>query len=507
MWDQARLAEVAGNALQNLKFIVVSNREPGIPQESNGTGKQSSPAGGLTAALKPIVSALGGTWVAQGSAPKPRFWSSAMFRSASRSRQHGFGVRLLTIPPSLYEPYYEGLANQGLWPLCHNAYRKPVYRQADWTAYRRVNRLFADAVLEEAAGQPAVVFVQDYHLALVPRLLKSENPNLIVGHFWHIPWPAPELLQTFPWAGELLDGMLGNDVIGFHLPRHGRNFVDGVEEILGSDAECDTDAVRFFDHTTRVQTAPISIDFQRQTETAQSPEVTGYLEQWRARLGAVRYVGIGIDRCDYTKGIPERLRAIGALLEANPGLRGKLSFVQVAVPSRSGIPEYCDLTREVEQETIAINNRYGDRNWTPVLLEQRNLSGVEMMALHRLAHFCMVTPLHDGMNLVAKEFVASRFDNDGVLILSQFAGAARELTSAVQVNPFSETSLVSGITTALTMPPAERTRRIWEARRVVRENNIYHWAGKLIREFGSVASTPGFLHTAGSFRQAVASVA
>jgi len=304
-------------------------------------------------------------------------------------RQRNFGVRLLTVPPSLYESYYEGLANQALWPLCHNVYRRPAYRESDWTAYKQVNRLFADAVLDEAGGHPALVFVQDYHLSLVPKLLKRQNPGLIVSHFWHIPWPAPEVLETFPWADELMHGMLGNDVIGFHLDRHGRNFVEGVETILGSDVQRDTNSVTHRDRTTRVVTAPISIDFRQHTEAAESAEVTRQMEEWRARLGSIRYLGIGIDRCDYTKGIPERLRAAGRLLELNPTLHGRFSLVQVAVPSRSGIPAYEDLTREVEREAAAINERYGTPEWSPIVLEQRNMPPVEMMALHRLADFCM----------------------------------------------------------------------------------------------------------------------
>lgn len=507
MSDRESLAIAARQAIGGHKFIVVSNRQPFVAAEKNGKPIWVAPAGGLTAALTPIVSAVGGTWLAHGTAGNQRFTPSLSGQHSGSSGNRKFGVRLVRVPELLHDAYYEGLANQALWPLCHNVYQRPVYRDTDWAAYKRVNQLFADAVLDEAGRDPAVVFIQDYHLALVPKLIKRKNPRLLVAHFWHIPWPAPELLAAFPWADELIEGMLGNDVIGFHLDTYSRNFLDSADVAAGARADFEADEVRSFDHKTRVRSAPVSIDFQQHTETARSAAVQTQMALWQERLGNVPCVGVGIDRCDYTKGIPERLRAVGKLLELNPGLRGRFSFVQIAVPSRSAIPAYANLTDEVEHEAASINERFGTTDWKPVLLEQRNLPPVEMMALHRLASFCMVTPLHDGMNLVAKEFVASRFDNDGVLILSRFAGAARELTSAVQVNPFSETSLLSGIVSAMTMPASERQRRMSEARRAVSNNNIYDWAASLIQEFGSAIDSVQDTHRANLYRNVVASVA
>jgi trehalose 6-phosphate synthase len=292
------------------------------------------------------------------------------------------------------------------------------------------------------------------------------------------------MLQTFPWAEQLLGGMLGCDFIGFHLRSYCENFMASAELLPGASA--DGCAVRRRGHTTVVKDAPISIDFDQHDRLAQSSAVDNMMQGWRARLGGVPHVGVGIDRCDYTKGIPERLAAIGKLLEDNPGLRERLTFVQVAVPSRSAIPGYAELDHTVEAQAAAINERFRSAEWQPILLERRNLPPVEMMALHRLAAFCMVTPLHDGMNLVAKEFVASRFDGDGVLILSKFAGAARELKTAVTVNPFSETSLCSAVANSLKMPTFERMRRMSEARRVVQANNIYRWAGTCIQEMAEV---------------------
>ena len=507
MWNQAKLAKTAGSVLGNRKFIVVSNREPYVHQQHEGKIICTSPAGGLISALKPIVSAVGGTWVAQGTGSADRQASSARGRLSVPPESPTFTLRRVWIPASLQHDYYEGLSNQALWPLCHNVFERPVYRDSDWSAYRRVNEIFAETVLEEADGEAAVVFVQDYHLALLPQMLKSRNPRLSVAHFWHIPWPGAELLETFPWAEQLLIGLLGSDFIGFHLRSHCENFISSAELLPGACADRDESVVRWRGHTTAVKDAPISIDFDQHDRLAQSSAVENMMQVWRARLGRVQHVGVGIDRCDYTKGIPERLAAIGKLLEHNPALRQRLTFVQVAVPSRSTIPGYAELHHTVESQTAAINERFRTADWQPILLERRSLPPVEMIALHRLADFCMVTPLHDGMNLVAKEFVASRFDGDGVLILSKFAGASRELKTAVTVNPFSETSLCNAVANSLTMPAFERTRRMSEARRVVQSNNIYRWAGTCMEEMAEVLAGKSQIFGSTVFDRAVASVA
>jgi trehalose 6-phosphate synthase len=364
-----------------------------------------------------------------------------------------------------------------------------VFREADWYAYKQVNELFAQTVLDEAGGQPATVFVQDYHLALLPQLLKKSNPDLTVAQFWHIPWPSMEQAQSFPWIEELISGMLGNDVLGFHLQQHCRNFLETAETAVRSRADRSRRKVFFKDHTTVVTDAPISIDYEAHVAAAASVEVEEAMQRWKQRLSPSVRIGIGIDRIDYTKGIPERLRAIGMLFERNPELRGSFTFVQVGVPSRSSISEYADLERSIDSEAADINARWGDASWQPIVMEKTNLPPVEMMALHQLADVCLVTSLHDGMNLVAKEFVASRSDNDGVLVLSQFAGAARELSSVLQVNPFSENSICRAVETALAMGRTERRRRMSEARRVVEMNNVYRWAGRLIEEINEVSQT------------------
>ena len=342
--------------------------------------------------------------------------------------------------------------------------------------------MFADAVLEEANGEPAFVFIQDYHFGLLPRLLKERNPNLTVAQFWHIPWPNRETFRVFPWKEELLDGLLGNDLLGFHLRYHCVNFLETIDrglEAIVDNEHCD---VWRGGKLTSVRPFPISIDFEHHVQEVGEAAVDRHMERWRRELGNDhRFLGIGIDRADYTKGIPDRLRAVDRLLEMCPEYRGKLLFLQVAVPSRMQIGEYRRLNQELEQIVGEINAKWARGTWRPIRLCARHLPQIELIALHRLSDFCMVTPLHDGMNLVAKEFVASRTDNQGVLVLSSFTGAARELTSALLVNPFSVDEMSEALRHALTMPRDERNRRMRALRKVVRENNIYAWAGNVMR--------------------------
>ena len=486
MWNEARLEALAHKSFKNKKLIIVSNREPYIHEHRGGRVVCISPAGGLTSALKPVIRAAGGTWVAQATGSADRQTASPLGRLRVPPEDPAFTLRRVWIPENLQRSYYDGLANQALWPLCHNVYQRPVFRDSDWQAYRRVNEIFAQSVLEEARGGEAVVFVQDYHLALLPRMLKSHNPSLTVAQFWHIPWPNADIVRTFPWVEELFAGMLGNDLLAFHLDQHTANFIEGARNSLPACIDPAQKTVWFDGRPTAVRDAPISIDFDRHAATAASAGVEEAMRAWKGRVGGVARLGVGIDRIDYTKGIPERLRALRMLLERTPALRGALTFVQVGVPSRGGISEYAQLEHAIDEEVSFINDRWGTPGWQPVILEKRNLPAEEMMALHRLSDFCMVTSLHDGMNLVAKEFVASRGDGDGVLILSRFAGAAHELGTALQVNPYSGSSICQALSSALTMPEAERRQRMATARAVVQHNNIYRWAAVLIQELDEI---------------------
>ncbi len=481
MDSKSQLRALAARIVGSGPFIVVSNREPFVEERQGERVIPERPAGGLTAALHPVLNALDkAVWVAQrsGTACGQAMAESIGLRTAAG--RPAYRLRRLSIPEKLAKEYYCGLANQGLWPLCHNVFQRPRFLAAEWESYRKVNEIFAAAVLEEAAGQPAVVFIQDYHFALLPRLLKKRNPALTVAHFWHIPWPGAEVFAAFPWKEELLEGMLGSDLLGFHLNQYCANFLDSVA--LSTDALVDRQHGRAIGgrHVTAVRDFPIGIDFEGHCELAESEQTRQAMEEWRHRLPPGVRIGIGIDRIDYTKGIPERIRAVGLFLDRHPEWRGKLVFVQVGVPSRGDIAQYRQLRDEIEQEVAAVNRKWRTPTWNPVYLVERNLPPEEMIALHRLASFCLVTSLHDGMNLVAKEFVASRPDLDAALVLSRFAGASRELSSAVLVNPFCEDQITQAILVALNLSPAERMRRMSLMRSAVRANNVYQWAANIL---------------------------
>lgn len=482
VWTKLALHELLQSEFRDVRIIAVSNREPYIHRRGSGGVECIQPASGLTVALDPIMRATGGTWVAHGSGDADRLSVDSLDHVAVPPDAPSYTLRRVWLDKKTEERYYYGLANEGLWPLCHIAFHRPTFRLKDWESYREANQVFADAVLEEANGEPAFVFIQDYHFGLLPRLLKERNPNLIVAQFWHIPWPNREIFRTFPWKEELLDGLLGNDLLGFHLRYHCSNFLETIDRSLEAMVDTEHYEVRRGGRLTRVRPFPISIDFESHAQEARGSLVECHMERWRRELGNdCRFLGIGIDRADYTKGIPDRLWAVDRLLETCPEYRGKLVFLQVAVPSRTRIGAYRRLNQELENIAGEINSRWARGTWRPIRLCNHHLPQPEMMALHRLSNFCMVTSLHDGMNLVAKEFVASREDNDGVLVLSSFTGAARELTSALLVNPFSADEMADALRHALTMSRDERSQRMRALRKVVRENNIYAWAVNVMR--------------------------
>lgn len=482
MWTKDALHHLIVSKLRDYQFIVVANREPYVHRyTADRQIEWVSPASGMVSALDPIVRACGGTWIAQGSGDADRKTADARGRVRVPPGNPSYTLRRLWLTKEQENGYYYGLANEGLWPLCHVAYTRPVFDPRHWQIYREVNELFAQAVVEEADGEPTFVFVQDYHFGLLPRMLKESGNNFIIAQFWHIPWPNEETFATFPWKEELLDGLLGNDLLGFHLRSHCRNFLDTVERSLEARTNGESGEIIRRGKATLVRPFPISIDAEAHTATAESAAVDRLMERWRQQTGITEErIGIGIDRIDYTKGIPERLRALDLFLERNPEYRERLVFIQIGVPSRTQVRAYKLLDDEIDDLVEEINWKWSTIDWQPIQYFKKSYSQPEMMALHRLADFCVVPSLHDGMNLVAKEFVASRFDDDGALILSQFTGAARELKDAILVNPFSVEELADAMLLALEMPEDERRRRMQRLRAEVAGNNIYRWAGKII---------------------------
>lgn len=482
MWTKTGLQDLIQSKLGDRRLILVANREPYLHHFVGGKIECVPPVSGMVTALEPIMRACGGVWIAHGSGNADRRTADAGGHLAVPPDDPQYTLRRVWLTKEQQEGYYNGAANEGLWPLCHMVFTRPLFNPKHWPIYRQVNEIFAQAVLEEAGDEPAFVFIQDYHFGLLPRILKERNhANLIVAHFWHIPWPNPETFQTFPWKEELLDGLLGNDLLGFHLRYHCKNFLDTVDRTLEAKVDYERYEVTRGGKTTVVRPFPISIDFDEHDSIARSEEVASEMDRWALQLGiGGEAIGIGIDRIDYTKGMPERLRALDRFLEKNPDWRERVIFVQIGVPSRTHVRAYQLLDDEVDNLVEEINWRWSTDSWKPIIYLKQQHGPIQMMALHRLAKFCIVNSLDDGMNLVAKEFVASRFDEDGVLILSRFTGAARELTDAVLVNPFGIDEMADAFKQALEMPEEERRKRMQKLRGVVAENNIYRWAGKFL---------------------------
>jgi trehalose 6-phosphate synthase len=475
VWTEERLKQFVRQRFGDQSIYVVSNREPLSHVYDGKEIRPLQPASGLVTALEPIMLACGGVWVAHGSGAADRVIGE---RVGLPVDDPAYTLRRVWLTSEEEKGYYYGFANEGLWPLCHIVHERPHFRADDWDQYRAVNTKFAAALVEEMEGVEApVVLVQDYHFALLPLLIKRRRPDARIALFWHIPWPNSEAFGICPWQEEILLGMLGADLIGFHTQYHCNNFLETVERAIEGRVEWDDFRVVRGQHTTQVQPFPISVASEPAAATMQDRASV------RARLGLDgMLVALGVERVDYTKGLPERMRAVRRFFERWPEYRRRVVFVQVASPSRSSIPRYQALQQEIHELVKTINEELGDRGWRPIIYRERHHDRAEVAALYRAADVCLVTSLHDGMNLVAKEFVAARDDDDGVLVLSRFTGASRDLRDALPVNPYDVESMAEAIRTAFEMDPAERRRRMARMRGHVRERNIYRWAALLLAE-------------------------
>jgi len=489
-WSRDRLVSLLKERLAGVRVVVVANREPYIHIRDGDQLKWIRPASGLVTALDPIMRATGGTWVAHGSGSGDRESSDEQGRLQVPPGKNAYTLRRIWLTKEEEDGYYYAFANQALWPLCHIAYTRPIFDASAWEQYSRVNARFADAVLEEIAGAPAIVLVQDYHFALLPRLVKNKRPDAIVSHFWHIPWPHREAFRICPWQEEILEGLLGSDLLGFHVQLHCNNFLETVDRLMESRVDYEHFSVTRAGHETKVRPFPISIDLEGITNNGLA---RSDVAAFRQNLGipADSFIALGVDRMDYTKGIPERLRAVDRFLERYPQWNGRFVFVQMGAPSRTQIREYRDLNQEVDTLAESVNARHGSADWKPVRILRSHHGMESIFAGYRAANVCVVSSLHDGMNLVAKEFVAARDDRQGVLILSPFTGAAREMPEALLVNPYATDAFADALNTALTMAPDEQQRRMQRLRAQVAEHNIFRWAGLLLTETCRLAeSTP-----------------
>lgn len=493
-WTPERLAVHMRNKASG-RIFAVSNREPYMHVREGRKTVCVVPPSGLVTAIEPVLQACDGVWVATGSGNADRENVDQFDRLRVPPEDPKYTLRRVWLSPEEETRYYDGFANEGLWPLCHIAHTRPTFRAADWEAYQRVNEKFAAALLDEMKdSKEPLIFVQDYHFALLPRLIKTARPDARVAIFWHIPWPNPEAFGICPWQAELLDGLLGADLIGFHIPLHCNNFLDTVDRALESRTDREHMTVRRNGHITAIKPYPVSVAFSGGIPSALRSIVTeredDRAEERRALLSEfgvhAESIAVGVDRLDYTKGIVERLLAIEELLVEHPWHKERLTMVQIAAPSRTRIPSYVELHRRVDEEVRRINHRFQTSRWKPIVLIERQCNHEEVNRWYRIAEVCLVTSLHDGMNLVAKEFVAGRDDEDGALVLSKFTGAAVELRDALIVNPYDIAEVAEAVHRALDMPREERRVRMQQMRKQVMEHNIYRWAAMILGDLRDV---------------------
>jgi alpha,alpha-trehalose-phosphate synthase [UDP-forming] len=472
------------------RLVVVSNREPYEHRWSDEVGEMDvrRPAGGLTSALDPLMQALGGMWVAWGSGEA----DAAAVDPASRVRvppeSPAYTLRRVWLTHHDIHRYYLGFSNQFLWPLCHLRPDLTRIRSRYWERYRRVNRRFAEAVLEEVRGKDAAIWFQDYHLALAPLFVRTRRPDATLAHFWHIPFPPIDIFRLSPHSGYLLRGLLANDLMGFHLPQFADNFLRCARRLAGAEVDFVNRTATLEGHTCHVGDFPISIDVEQFRSGAVAPEFEEQAERLRARYAPPGgMIGIGVDRLDYSKGLPEKFKALEFLWDRYPEYRERFTFIQVAVPSRSDIEAYDELSQKVDAQVREINERFATPAWRPIHLVKQSLPAARLAMLYRLADVCIVSSLQDGMNLVAKEFVASQVDGRGVLLLSEFAGAAEEMADgSILINPYDPEGCALRLRDALTLPASERAANMERLRGGMK--TIYDWMGELFTRWGEVTA-------------------
>ena len=481
-WTPGSLKATLNQHLHGEKIIILANREPYIHQRaSNGQIEIQHPASGLVTALEPVMRACSGVWVAHGSGSADRETVDQHDHVSVPPGEESYRIRRVWLSEEEQQGYYYGFSNEGLWPLCHVAHARPVFRAVDWRQYQAVNQKFADAVCSEVDSEDPIILVQDYHFALAPAMIRRRLPSATIIVFWHIPWPNAERMGICPWRNELLHGLLGSSILGFHTQLHCNNFLDSVDRYLETRIDRENNAVVMRGQRTLVRPYPIALEWPNHwVETAPSPEECR-TQVWRDfGLKPDALLGVGVDRLDYTKGIEERLLAVERLLERYPQFRGRFTFAQLAAPSRTKIERYKDLNETLEKLAVRINQRFGKDDYLPILLLRSHHEPPEVFRFFRAADLCYVSSLHDGMNLVAKEFVAARSDFRGVLVLSEFTGAARELTEALIVNPYDLEASSEALATSLLMSAEEQQDRMRSMRSLIAQFNVYRWAGKML---------------------------
>jgi len=488
LWTQEKLKDLIHARLGDNSLFVVSNREPYMHLVDENTGATSCirPASGVVTAIDPVMRACGGTWIAHGAGNADKKFVNSKDKLGVPPQDIHYILRRVWLSKEEEAGYYYGFSNEGLWPLCHFTHTRPIFRESDWQAYKKVNQKFADSVLEELPTKHPFVFIQDYHFTLLGKMIKEKRPDATIALFWHIPWPTPEAFSICPYRKEILEGMLGCDLIGFHVQNHCNNFLDTANRLLESRVDIEKFSIVRFEKETFVRAFPISVNGHL-NQAAKDADIKREIDKIKKEFDLEgKIIGLGIDRIDYTKGIVERVLAIDRFLEKYPQYKKKFVFIQLAAPSRVHIKRYHDLMAEIDELIEKKNWKHSDPDWKPIVYLKRHFSLDEIEPFYKMADLCIVSSLHDGMNLVAKEYVATKNDLSGVLILSQFTGAARELADAIQVNPYSIEEFADSIKLALQMPQEEKTKRMENMRKIVSENNVYRWAGNIITELAAL---------------------
>jgi len=484
MWTKETLQKTVQEQLSDYKLVVVSNRQPFQHILKSGKLICQREPGGLVTALSPVMETVRGTWIASSSSEHDKKAVDANSKVMLPPHNPSYQLRRMFLSKEDRDKYYYGYSNEGLWPLSHIAYTRPVFHDADWKSYQKVNKMFADAVLEEVGNEKAFVWIQDFQLALVAKYLREAGrSNIITSIFWHIPWPNPEVFRICPQKKEILEGFLSCDLIGFQIRYHMDNFLAAVDRELESRIDREKDSVSYQNHEALVRAFPISVDFEAISAQTASDKTQTTIQHLRDEhgFGDLKLI-VSVDRIDYTKGIPDRLRALDRFLEKYPQHKEKFVLFQLGQISRIHIPRYKQLNDEISGLVEEINWKHSTDSWAPIILKRTYVSYEDILALYRMADVCIVSSLHDGMNLVSKEFVSSRSDLDGVLILSCFTGAARELTDAILVNPFDTELFADAIEQAFTMSKEEKEKRMRKMREIVSQNNIYRWTGKVMSQ-------------------------
>jgi trehalose-6-phosphate synthase len=480
--DKNELAGVFKDKLQDAMMVVLSNREPYVHVHEKNSIRCIRPASGMAVALDSIMQACGGLWVSHGAGNADEETVDETSKVMVPPKNPAYALKRVWMTKKEEEGYYDIVSNEMFWPLCHTVYIRPKFDERAWRTYRAINRRFVDALLEEIGDRKAFVWFQDFHLSLAPKMLKDRRPDIVSAHFWHIPWPQNETFRACPWKNEILEGLLANDIMGFHTRYHCNNFLETVDRNLESRTDKAEYSVSFKRHKTYVHPFPISVDYDYINGMSQSVGQE-QIAKLRQKEGCTnRFVVLGVERIDYTKGIPEKLNAIDWFLTKNPDYRGKFTYIQIGSPSRIRLEHYKDITEEIDLLVERINWKHGTNRWHPIIYRNYHHDMEEIIEYYKMADCCIVSSLHDGMNLVAKEYISAKTDDEGILILSKFTGASEELDPALKVNPYDTRRFAKALKKAIKMKEEESTDRMRKLRWTVSEHNIYTWAEKVITQ-------------------------